>query len=389
MARIAIVGAGIAGMAAAARLSARGHHVTVFDAATVTGGTCGSLHGGGAVFDTGPVSLTVPAVFRDLFLKTGGPLEDSVTLLDVDEACRFHFADGTLLSLPGIGVARTTRAVSAALGQRAGERWARVIAAGAAQWASARSGMVQPRRVWARREHRSTAGRDARLRAVIAARSASWGGPLATALPYLDATFGVHHISGGIHTLAGALEQRCRDLGVAFELGVRVAEVTGSGTVDGIRLVDGRLSPCEVALVTDHSAHRHPQSTWSVGLATVPTPIDVGHHNVWVPPHGQRGIVTACVPHDDRMRPDGVQAWAVRVREGDPWAALATAGIDLRAHFTWQYTRTPPPQVSSLAVHVPRGLRGALRLSADRHLGDGLPLAALSAEAAAARIGPA
>jgi len=71
MAKISVVGAGIGGMSAAARLAKQGHQVTVFENSDQSGGKCRTEWFGDYAFDTGPSLLTLPAVFRDLFLKTG------------------------------------------------------------------------------------------------------------------------------------------------------------------------------------------------------------------------------------------------------------------------------------------------------------------------------
>ena len=59
------------------------------------GGKVGTVERDGFVFDTGPSLLTLPAVYRDLFNKTGGPLEDAVELVDLEPAFGYRFADGT------------------------------------------------------------------------------------------------------------------------------------------------------------------------------------------------------------------------------------------------------------------------------------------------------
>ena len=46
---------------------------------------------------TGPSLLTLPAVYRDLFLKTGGALEDAIDLQDLEPAFGYRFSDGTAL----------------------------------------------------------------------------------------------------------------------------------------------------------------------------------------------------------------------------------------------------------------------------------------------------
>ena len=97
MARIIVIGAGMGGMAAAARLKVKGHDVTVIEASDTHGGKLGTFRRDGFAFDTGPSLFTIPAVYRDLFLKTGGPLEDSVELVPLDPGFTYRFADGSTL----------------------------------------------------------------------------------------------------------------------------------------------------------------------------------------------------------------------------------------------------------------------------------------------------
>src|SRR6187549_1378200 len=110
MARVVVVGAGMGGLAVAARLAAARHDVTVCEQAPVAGGKVGVLARDGFVFDTGPSLLTLPAVYRDLFLKTGGPLERELELVPVDPVCHYRFADGTELDLPNTSRARIAAA---------------------------------------------------------------------------------------------------------------------------------------------------------------------------------------------------------------------------------------------------------------------------------------
>ncbi len=76
MARVVVVGAGMAGLAVAARLAALGHEVVVCEQAETWGGKLGTFSRDGFTFDTGPSLLTLPDVYRDLFLATGRPLEE-------------------------------------------------------------------------------------------------------------------------------------------------------------------------------------------------------------------------------------------------------------------------------------------------------------------------
>jgi phytoene dehydrogenase-like protein len=102
MSRVVVVGAGVGGLAVAARLRVKGHDVTVYDQAPRVGGKLATHLRDGFAFDTGPSLFTLPAVYRDLFLKTGAPLEDEVDLQPLDPAFGYHFADGSTAVLPGV-----------------------------------------------------------------------------------------------------------------------------------------------------------------------------------------------------------------------------------------------------------------------------------------------
>lgn len=111
-------------MAAAARLAVAGQRVTVYERAATYGGSVGRFERDGFVFDTGPGLLHLPAVYRDLFVKTGKePLESRVRLGQVDPASRHVFADGTDVRLPNASRGGVVSALDAALGAGAGERW--------------------------------------------------------------------------------------------------------------------------------------------------------------------------------------------------------------------------------------------------------------------------
>ncbi|MFN7135684.1 MAG: phytoene desaturase family protein, partial [Myxococcales bacterium] len=93
--RVAIVGAGVGGLAAAARLAHQGFEVEVFEKGAGPGGRCGQLHVGGFTFDTGPTLLLMPEVLHETFAVTGRRLEDYLQLSRCDPNYRLHFRDGS------------------------------------------------------------------------------------------------------------------------------------------------------------------------------------------------------------------------------------------------------------------------------------------------------
>lgn len=126
------------GMACAARLASKGHSVQVLEHNETWGGKLGSVEHGGYKFDTGPSLLTLPAVYRDLFLKTGAALEDSIEIVDLETAFRYQFADGTTLKMPGTGIGRCAEAIGDSLGGKSADQWRAFMRRAAQMWSVTR-----------------------------------------------------------------------------------------------------------------------------------------------------------------------------------------------------------------------------------------------------------
>src|SRR5215213_8258650 len=92
--RVAVVGAGMGGLAAAIRLRLMGLDVEVFEKNGQLGGRVGRLQEAGFTFDTGPTLLLMTDVYRDLFRAAGRDLDDEIDLVPLDPNYRVHFGDG-------------------------------------------------------------------------------------------------------------------------------------------------------------------------------------------------------------------------------------------------------------------------------------------------------
>ena len=97
---IAIVGAGIAGIATAVRLSAQGHNVEVFEANDYPGGKLSAFSLDGYRFDAGPSLFTMPQYVDELFEISGERAADHFHYDRVSTVCHYFWKDGTRLAVP-------------------------------------------------------------------------------------------------------------------------------------------------------------------------------------------------------------------------------------------------------------------------------------------------
>ena len=96
---VGVVGAGLAGLAAACTLAARGHKVVLFDKNPWLGGKAAVLNEAGFRFDMGPTILTVPGVLERVFHEAGRKMSDYLDLRRLDPQWRCFFDDGSVLDL--------------------------------------------------------------------------------------------------------------------------------------------------------------------------------------------------------------------------------------------------------------------------------------------------
>jgi phytoene desaturase len=273
MARIAVIGAGAGALAAAARLAVAGHRVAVYERTETYGGALRRRKRDGFVFDTGPGLLPLPAVYRDLFVKTGRePLEECVELVQADPSSHHVFADGTEVSLPNASRAGVVSAVEEALGADAARRWGDFLVRAREAWDRARRPLLEeplwpnwevlagrepypavPHRRLLRVRQAATLAevgewelRDPRLRALLESHALAFGldprttPASAAVLPYMEHAFGTWYVRGGLRELARAMYERCLARRVEFRFGAEVTAVREKdGRAAGVELADG------------------------------------------------------------------------------------------------------------------------------------------------------
>lgn len=258
MARVVVVGGGFAGMSAAARLAKLGHDVILLEATHQLGGRLRGHTIDGGTWQLSPDTVTLPGVLRDLFRKSGRPIERVVDLV-MTPGRRHVFDDRTVLDLPLGNRGEQHDAVVDAFDVDAWSPWVDGLAD---EWDTLRRAVLErllddrddfdrpTRRALAvRRSVARLARKDLpleQLRAIVLDGPRLDGHTAAAVVPafvavhhYVERSFGRWRVDGGLPALADALTTRLgerqvdvRTGALAHELELTAGRVTGVATQD-------------------------------------------------------------------------------------------------------------------------------------------------------------
>jgi phytoene desaturase len=276
---VVVVGAGLAGLAAALHLAGRGREVTLIERGSHPGGRAGRLNAGGYRFDTGPTVLTMPDLLAEPLAAVGEELSSRLDLVRLDPAYRAAFADGSTLDVHTDADAMTD-AVAAfagpaeAAGYRRLRAWLTELYTHefsqfiAANFDSPLS-LVTPNLarlagLGAFRRLEPAIGRfigDERLRRVFSFQSLYAGESPSHALAvyaviaYMDTVAGVYFPRGGMRAVPDALATAAASAGVKvhYDATVTTLERSRDGDrVTAVRTASGLRVPCDaVVLATE------------------------------------------------------------------------------------------------------------------------------------------
>lgn len=94
MKKVAIIGSGVGGLATSIRLALKNYDVSVFEANPYFGGKLSSFKKDGFTFDAGPSLFTAPENIEALFTLAKKDISSYFSYSDLDESCRYFFANG-------------------------------------------------------------------------------------------------------------------------------------------------------------------------------------------------------------------------------------------------------------------------------------------------------
>lgn len=398
-------------MSVAARLAKARHDVTVVERSGVLGGRLRPLAIGDGRWHLSEPSLTVPGSIRDLFRKSGRPLEQVLELEHV--AVRRHlFADRRVLDLPIAPRSAQHEALTAHFDE---DPWSAFVDDGAELWdivrkrtldialtagfsRAERAALIGRRSLRRHVNHQFASpelrqlvidpvvlnGDDPRL---VPAAEAMW--------PYLERTFGRFRPIGGFAALADALVQRLTERRVEM-LVHRTATGLTVGSAPTVTLADGEVLDADHVIwcagpppghTPRHLLPRIPAARTLIRLERDPAiPLDVMGHGD---------------PPLHAWSEDGLHWTIAHLLAEDPLTALARVGLDWRdqvverhdrgpaqlvgnAHWGWQWngrsTRFDRPHRLSATAHV---------AGASAHPGGEIELIAAATAAIAAELGTA
>jgi UDP-galactopyranose mutase len=355
MARVVVVGGGFAGMSAAARLAKLRHEVTLLEAGDELGGRLRGHTVDRHTWQLSPDTVTLPGVLRDLFRKSGRPIERVLDLVQVGGR-RHVFDDRSYLDLPLGNRGDQHEAVIDALGADTWSPWVDTLAE---RWDTLRRSVLERlldkddldrsiRRALAARRPLTRVARkdlaDDRLRAIVlddvrldGHRPA--GTPAFVAVQhYVERTFGRWRVDGGLPALADGLVSRLEERAVDVRLGQRAHEVVvTAGRVSGVVTQDESVDAEIVVWCAP---------TWPSPLPDPPgIPAIPASRTLLTLDENAPDLPRDLTAHSDppvRAWSDGSPQWTLAHHNAeDPLIALARVGVDIRDHVLDRHDLSP------------------------------------------------
>ncbi|MFC1713328.1 phytoene desaturase family protein [Candidatus Poribacteria bacterium] len=268
-----VMGAGLGGIALAARLAKSGYAVTLLEKNSRPGGRMDLLESDGFRFDTGPTLFLMPEIFAETYAAVGERMEDQLDLVRLDPTYRVHFHDRATFDLTA-DLNSMSRQLDA-IEPGAFEAFLRFMSEGyrhyhlslkhfvgrnfSSWWEYLSPGNIPLMfRVKALVKHYKNTGRyftDPRLRALFSFQNMYLGlspyDAMATysLLQYSELADGVWFPRGGMYKVIDSLTAICQGLGVnlRYESPVSSIDVDGS-QAKGVTLEDGRSLTADVVV---------------------------------------------------------------------------------------------------------------------------------------------
>lgn len=265
--KIAVIGSGFGGLAAAIRLQAAGHQVTIFEKRDKPGGRAYVYQDQGFTFDAGPTVITAPECLEELFTLCGRKMSDYVELIPVFPFYRLFWEDGYVFDycndMHETLAQIQKKSPADADGYRRfleysrevfDEGYTKLAHVPFLDWRSMVKVSPQLAKLGAWRSVYKTVSRfikDEHLRQAFSFHSLLVGGnPYATSsiytlIHYLERNWGVWFARGGTGALVQALVRLFSDMGGELRLNAELDGIISEGRrIRGLKLKNGEFFSC-------------------------------------------------------------------------------------------------------------------------------------------------
>lgn len=260
--KIAVIGSGFGGLAAAVRLAAQGHDVELFEKRDKLGGRAYVYEVNGFKFDGGPTVITAPWLFDELWELAGQKREDAFQLKRCDPYYRIFDHTGRQFNYNGdhafiLDQIRAWNAADADGYDRFMRTTKEIFTTGMAlidqpflkvtDMLKVAPDLVRLQSYKSVYSYVSQYIQDEFLRRCFSFHPLLIGGnpfdaaSLYVLIHYLEREWGIHYAMGGTGRIVEGLGDLLRKLGVQVHLNSEVREIltNGSRRVQGVRLADG------------------------------------------------------------------------------------------------------------------------------------------------------
>ena len=266
-----VIGSGFGGLAAAARLRARGYRVTLLEALDRPGGRARVIEQDGIAFDAGPTVITAPYLIHELFELLGRDSRDYFELVPVNPFYRIDFHDGGQFDYVGdeeelLEQIRRINPADVDGYRKLAAQAERIFDIGYTQLSDqpfhrfSTMARVIPQMLRLK-SHRTVSGlvgkyiEDERIQQALTFEPLLVGGnPFSTTSIYLlihwlERKWGVHFALGGTGSIVNGLVRALEETGVDVRMETPVEEVlTRDGRVTGVRTEDGATFDADIVV---------------------------------------------------------------------------------------------------------------------------------------------
>jgi phytoene desaturase len=278
--KVIVIGAGVAGLATACRLRAKGFEVLVVEANAYPGGKLTEIKCKGYRFDAGPSLFTMPHYLDDVFHTCHKNPRDYYNYQKLATTCHYFYEDGTQVNAYGDTYAFTKEVElklavpastvvaylkkSAFLYQKAAHIFLENSLHKVATWCTTAVAKALPfifkLGLFETMHERNTRLLKEKRLIQLFNRYATYNGSdpyqapgILTSIPHLEFNIGAYLPEGGMHTITQSLYTLANEMGVIFTFNSTVNEicydnksVTGILTADGFMKADIIVSNMDV-----------------------------------------------------------------------------------------------------------------------------------------------